>query len=210
MSHPIRTLLIDDHRFIHQTIELLLRNVPDIELIAQGGNGREAIQLCEEQRPDLLLMDVVMPFMDGVEATRIIRRQFPDIKILVLSSYQDHKSVKTMLQNGAIGYLIKGALTSELIPTIRTAYQGNIVLSQEVINQLLYTNQAQNNNDFSLTDRELEVLAELAHGDTMREIASTLKISTSTVKFHINNIQNKLGAQSRTQAIIVAAKNNLI
>ena len=208
MANLIRVLLVDDHRSIHKTIEVLLRDVEGIELVGQGGNGRDAVQLCEELEPDLLLIDVVMPIMDGVEATKEISERFPHTKIL--ASYQDHESVHSMLHNGAVGYLTKAELTSQLVSTIRATYQGNVVLSQEVADYLLNPTRLQKAERLSLTDRELEVLVQLASGQTMKEIAQELVISSSTVKFHIKNIQSKLGVESRSEALVVAAKNNLI
>ena len=118
MNTAIRILLIDDHRHIHQIVEKLLENVNDIVIVGQGNNGREAIQLCEQLQPDLILMDVVMPVIDGVQATKYINEKFPDVKILVLSSFQDHESVHTMLHYGAVGYLTKGELATQLVSTI--------------------------------------------------------------------------------------------
>jgi NarL family two-component system response regulator LiaR len=153
-------------------------------------------------------MDVVMPVMDGVQATIAIREQFTAVKILVLSSFQDHETVHAMLQSGAVGYISKSALTYDLIDTIRTTYRGKVVLSPEAAAQLLH--RPDSAPRFHLTDRELEVLVLMAEGLTMNQIAARLVISQSTVKYHIANIQDKLGVQTRTEALIVAAKNNLI
>ena len=210
MNTAIRILLIDDHRHIHQIVEKLLENVNDIVIVGQGNNGREAIQLCEQLQPDLILMDVVMPVIDGVQATKYINEKFPDVKILVLSSFQDHESVHTMLHYGAVGYLTKGELATQLVSTIRTTYQGNFVFSPEIASQLLSQPNTEKAQRFHLTDRELEVLVLMATGQTMKEIGQSLVISTSTVKFHISNIQSKLGANSRSEALIIAAKNNLV
>jgi NarL family two-component system response regulator LiaR len=182
----------------------------DISLVGQASNGRDALLLCDQLRPHLVLMDVVMPIMDGAEATKQILTKYPDTKILVLSSYQDHKSVHTMMRNGAVGYITKNALTHELIPTIRTTYNGNMVLSPEIAEKLLNQPVLEKIDRFHLTDRELEVLISMASGRTMKEIAKDLFISASTVKFHINNIQSKLGANTRSEALIIAAKNNLV
>jgi len=210
MNPPIRTLLIDDHRHVHQVVETLLHSVADICLVGQGSNGNEAVRLCEQLKPDLILMDVVMPRLDGVQATKFISEKFPHVKILVLSSFQDHESVHAMLRNGAVGYLTKGELTNQLVSTIRTAHQGNVVLSPEIAQQLLKQPEVEKAQRFHLTDRELEVLVLMASGQTMKEIGHNLVISSATVKFHISNIQSKLGAQSRSEALIVAAKNNLV
>lgn len=206
----IRVLLIDDHRQVHQAVSTILATVDDIELVGQGSNGLEGINLCAELKPDLVLMDVVMPVMDGVAATAVIHEQFPNIKILVLSSFQDHESVYAMLRSGAAGYVTKSALTHELIDTIRTTQQGQVVLSPEVAERLLQQDPPKKIERFHLTDRELEVLVLMAGGQTMNQIAQDLVISPSTVKFHINNILAKLGVKTRSEALIVAAKNNLV
>lgn len=209
-EQPIRVILIDDHRHVHQAISIILDLVADIELIGQGSNGQEALALCQELEPDMVLMDVVMPVIDGVEATKLIRQQFPRIKILVLSSFQNHESVHAMLRNGATGYITKSALTHELIDTIRTIQHGQVVFSPEIMAQLLNSEQPVSAPRFRLTDRELEVLVLMATGQTMSQIAHELYISQSTVKYHISNIQDKLGVQTRSEALIVAAKNNLL
>ena len=209
-EQPIRVILIDDHRHVHQAISIILDLVADIELIGQGSNGQEALALCQELEPDMVLMDVVMPVIDGVEATKLIRQQFPRIKILVLSSFQNHESVHAMLRNGATGYITKSTLTHELIDTIRTIQHGQVVFSPEIMAQLLNSEQPVSAPRFRLTDRELEVLVLMATGQTMSQIAHELYISQSTVKYHISNIQDKLGVQTRSEALIVAAKNNLL
>jgi NarL family two-component system response regulator LiaR len=210
VDNAIRVVLIDDHRHVHQAVSIILETIDDIELVGQGSNGQEAITLCQQVQPDLILMDVVMPIMDGVQATKLIREQFPKVKILVLSSFQDHESVHAMLKNGAVGYITKSALTHELADTIRTTYQGHAVFSPEVVAQLLSPNQPIVAPRFHLPDRELEVLVLMATGLTMSQIATELFISSSTVKYHVANIQEKLGVGTRTEALIVAAKNNLV
>lgn len=209
-ENPIRVLLIDDHRQVHQAVTAILAMEDDIQLVGQGSNGQEAIDLCAELQPDLVLMDVVMPVMDGVTATNCIHKQFPNIKILVLSSFQDHESVYAMLHNGATGYITKSSLTHELIDTVRTTHQGQVVLSPEVAARLLQQEPLSKVERFHLTDRELEVLVLMASGQTMNQMAQALVISASTVKFHINNILSKLGVKTRSEALIIAAKNNLV
>jgi NarL family two-component system response regulator LiaR len=153
-------------------------------------------------------MDVVMPVLDGIEATKILHERFPEMKILVLSSFQDHESVHAMLQNGAAGYLTKGSLAEDLADTIRATFQGKMVFSSEVGAHLLAPPQPA--VDFQLTDRELEVLLIMAEGLTNQQSALRLSISQSTLKYHMNNIYQKLGVQTRSEALVLAAKNNLI
>lgn len=209
-AEPIRVILVDDHRRVHETVSTVLNAVDDVELVAQGSDGEEAIRLCEELRPDIVLMDVVMPGMDGVAATTIIRERFPEVRILVLSSYQDHASVYAMLQSGASGYVVKGSLVHDLVNCIRTTHEGKAVFSAEVAERLIHQQEPRPARDFNLTERELEVLGLMAEGLNNNQIAYELNISRSTVKFHIANILDKLGVETRAQALVAAVKNNLI
>jgi len=208
IEESIRIVLVDDHTQMHKIVQATLSATPDVKLVGQGANGQDAIVLCEQYKPDIVLMDVIMPVMDGIEATKILHEQFPDIKILVLSSFHDHESVYTMLRNGAVGYLTKDSLAQDLAETIRTTFQGNMVFSGEIGAQLVSSPQPA--VDFHLTDRELEVLVLLAEGLTNQQSAQRLSISVSTLKFHMNNIYEKLGVQTRSEALVLAAKNNLI
>lgn len=208
---PIRLLVVDDHRHIHEVISRVLEKVADITVVGQAANGEEAIKLCKDTQPDLVLMDVVMPFMDGMQATEILRAKYPDLKILVLSSFHDHHSVHQLLRNGAVGYVTKDALTSDLVNIIRTTMQGKAVLSANVIETLISPEADPHAIDkFNLTDRELEVLVLMADGLTLQQMGQKLSISLSTVKYHSANIFQKLGAQNRSEALITAVKNNLI
>ena len=206
-ENPIRVVLVDDHAQIHGLVQSILGAAPDINLVGQGANGQDAVALCEQYLPDMVLMDVIMPVMDGIKATGILHERFPEIKILVLSSFQDHESVYAMLRNGAVGYLTKSSITQDLVETIRATYQGKMVFSSEV-GALLSSPQPA--VDFQLTDRELEVLVLLAEGLTNQQSAQKLSISQSTLKFHMTNIYQKLGVQTRSEALVLAAKNNLI
>ena len=207
-KNPIHVVLVDDHLQIHRIVQDILGMASDIKLVGQGANGQEGISLCAQYQPDIILMDVVMPVMDGIEATKVINERFPNIKILVLSSFQDHESVYAMLRNGAVGYLTKSTLAEDLIETIQATFQGKMVFSSEIGAQLVSSPQPTVN--FHLTDRELEVLVLLAEGLTNQQSAAKLSISQSTLKFHMNNIYQKLGVQTRSEALVLAAKNNLI
>ncbi|MBK9050086.1 MAG: response regulator transcription factor [Chloroflexi bacterium] len=209
-TQSIRVVLIDDHRQLHEIVAALLKSVPDMVLVGQGANGNDALNLCRELTPDVVLMDVLMPGMNGIEATRLIHEQFPQIKVLVLSSYQDHESVYSMLRNGAVGYLIKGSLSQDLVHTIRTTHHGQAVFSPEVAARLINQPPTDTIQRFRLTDRELEVLVLMAEGLTVNLMAQKLFISQSTVKFHTTNILDKLGVQTRSEALIFAAKHNLV
>ena len=205
---PISVVLIDDHLQIHKIVQTILGVISDIKLVGQGANGQDGINLCEQYDPDIILMDVVMPVMGGIEATKVLRERFPEIKILVLSSFHDHDSVHTMLRNGAVGYLTKSTLAKDLVDTIRATFQGKMVFSPDIVDQLITAPLP--TIDFNLTDRELEVLVQLAEGRTNQQSAQRLSISVSTLKFHMNNIYEKLGVQTRSEALVLAAKNNLI
>lgn len=203
-------LVVDDHRFIHDIISKILDQQPDLKIIGHASNGLEAVQFCQAEQPDMVLMDIVMPIMDGLEAVRTIHGKHPDVKILVLSSFQDHESVHLMLKNGAVGYVTKSALSEELASIIRTILIGKNVFSPEVLERLFSPQDPQMLHKFNLTDRELEVLLLLAEGLQNQQIAAKLSISPSTVKFHKVNIFEKLGVQTQSEALVVAVKNNLI
>lgn len=216
MSPAIRVVLIDDHRHIHELVSTLLTTVDDVDLIGQGSNGDEALLLSEQYQPDVLLLDVVMPRRSGLDVIGAIRERFPAVKVLALSSFQDDDSVRQMLTHGAVGYVLKGSLADDLLPSIRAAFHGTTVISQSLIPNLLKapaqdpTNADTEPIDFGLTARETQVLQLMAQGYNNVEIAERLVISQSTVKFHLTNILYKLGVETRSEAIVVAAKNNLI
>lgn len=208
---PVRILIVDDHRHIHNIISKILMQEPDLKIVGYASNGLEAIELCKTEKPDVVLMDVLMPNMDGLEATQIIHKEFPHIKILVLSSFQDHESVHALLRSGAVGYVTKDSLTNELVQLIKTTSMGKAVLAPEVMERLFSASPKNTEiNKFNLTDREIEVLLLLADGLQYQQLAEKLSISVSTVKFHQTNIFAKLGVQTRSEALVTAVKNNLI
>jgi DNA-binding NarL/FixJ family response regulator len=204
----IRVVLIDDHFSIHDVVSRLLNQTLDVKLVGQGANGEDALDLCRRVQPDIVLMDVVMPIMDGIRATELVAEHFPDVKVLVLSSFEDHESVYAMLRHGAVGYLTKSTLSQDLVETIRVAAQGKMVFSEAIVDRLV--SPPRPTVDYQLTDRELEVLVILAEGLTNQQSARRLSISPSTLKFHMTNIYRKLGVQTRSEALVLAAKNNLI
>lgn len=207
-NKTIRVALVDDNLQTHRSVQAILRAVSDIELVAQGANGEEALQLCKQFQPDIVLMDVVMPVMDGIQATKTLHESHPEIKVLVLSSFQDHESVHTMLRNGAVGYLTKDSLLEDLVDTIRAVSHGKMVFSSSAGAQLAAKPQPATN--YHLTDRELATLVIMAEGLSVPEIAVKLVISQSTVKYHIDNICRKLGARARSEALVIAVRNNLV
>jgi two-component system, NarL family, response regulator LiaR len=205
----INVMLVDDHWTIHNTIMQILKNVDDIKIKAQAQNGQEAIRLCDETRPDVILMDVMMPEMDGIEATRIIHEKYPDLPILGLSSFDDGAGVRMMLNNGAAGYILKDSLVKDLVSTIRLLHQGRSIFSREITDMLL-RQQTEPQQDFGLTAREKEILILFANGMSHHEMAQKLNISRSTVKFHIANVLEKFGVETRAEAIVLAVRNNLL
>jgi len=209
-NFPIRVVLADDLGTTHVAVAQILKTALDIQLVGEASNGREALALCRELQPDIVLMDVVMPLMDGVEATRLVHEQLPVIKVLALTSHVDHESVWAMLRNGASGYVIKGSLATDLITTLRATSQGKAVFSPEVTQHLFSPTPSASPVGFNLTTRELEVLGLMATGLNNGEIAHDLQISQSTVKFHLNNVLAKLGVTTRAEALVVATRNNLV
>jgi len=207
---PIRIVIVDDHRKVHNALVDMMQFVDDFELVGQGSNGQEAIALCEEHHPDVVLMDVVMPIMDGVEATRRILEKQPHINILALSSFQDNDSVQSMLKNGASGYILKNASVDELESIIRTVHQGKSVIDSQLMAQVMQHMAVEPRNDFGLTPRELEILKLISGGMGYSTVADQLTISISTVKFHVGNVLSKLGVETRNEAILIAAKNHII
>jgi NarL family two-component system response regulator LiaR len=213
MNEPekIGIILVDDHSTVHRGIAAIIEVFDDLELVAQGSNGKEAVQLCDEHQPDIVLMDVIMPVMNGIEATKIIHGKYPDIKILALSSFQDQESVRAMIDAGAIGYVLKNSSIDDLAHTIRAAYSGKSVFSSEVTPGLLQPRQAAKpSQDYGLTRREIEILRLMVEGLNNTEIASELTISLSTVKFHVSSVLGKLDATNRVEAVALAVEQNLV
>jgi NarL family two-component system response regulator LiaR len=207
----IRILVVDDHKQIHDIISRILDAVSDIMIVGHASNGKEAVELADELHPNLILMDVVMPVMDGIQAAKLIFNKHPEIKILVLSSFHDHESVYQLLREGAIGYVTKESLANSLVGTIKTVMEGQAVISKNILKEIITPQSSPADvYKFKLTDRELEVLVLMADGLTMQQMAGKLSISLSTVKYHSTNIFQKLGAQNRSEALVIALKNNLI
>lgn len=211
-TYQIRVLLIDDHETIHKEIGEALSINKDIKLIAQGRNGEEAIALCDKHLPDVILMDISMPIMNGLEATQIIVKRHPEAKIIAMTGIDDSKTILKMISAGAIGYILKDAHPQELASTVRAVFSGKSVFSKEIVNTMLHASPAvpKLSPNISLTRREMDILREMSLGLNNNEVAISLNISTATVRFHINNIVEKLGANNRTEAIVIATRDNLI
>ncbi|MDQ7024311.1 MAG: response regulator transcription factor [Anaerolineae bacterium] len=213
MSTIIRVLLVDDHSSIHIAITANIEIFDDFEIVGHASNGEEAIKLARQLNPNVILMDVIMPKMGGLEATRYIHEQQPDIKILALSSFQDDDSVRDMLKAGAVGYVLKNSSIDDIAHTIRAAHAGKSVFSQEVTRVLMSDSAKKTVNptgDYDLTPRELDVLRLLVKGQNNKQIAEELTISLSTAKFHVSRILSKLNASSRVEAVTTAIEHHLV
>jgi NarL family two-component system response regulator LiaR len=209
---PIRVMLVDDHAVVRSGLAAFLLASDDLELVAEASDGAEAVRLCERSQPDVILMDLIMPRMDGATATRAIRERHPHIQVLILTSFKEENLVQDALKAGAIGYLLKNVTADELADAIRAAYRGRPTLAPEAAQALIHV--ATHANDLppghDLTERERDVLQLMVQGLDNKEIAKSLIVSRSTVKFHVSNILSKLQATSRTEAVALALQHNLI
>jgi NarL family two-component system response regulator LiaR len=209
-SHPIRVLLVDDHAVVRSGLGAVLSTCNGIILAGEAGNGQEAIDLCDKLKPDIVLMDLMMPVMDGVTATADIHKKWPNINIIALTSFKEKEMVEGALKAGAMSYLLKNISAAELITAIRGAVSGQSRLSPEAAQVLIQDMKHSTTPVLDLTDREKEILALMVDGLGNGDIADRLVVSQSTVKFHVSNILSKLGATSRTEAVVMALKNNLL
>jgi len=207
---PIRVLIVDDHAMVRKGLTAFLKNEPGLELVGEACDGREAIQACEQLRPDVILMDLVMPELGGVAATRTIHQRWPHVQVLALTSFQEKELVQDALQAGAIGYLLKNLSGEELAEAIRQAYSGKPTLAPEAMQALIQPPSEAESLAADLTRREQEVLALLVKGMSNPEIAGRLFISRATVKVHISSILSKLGVANRAEAISLAIQNKLV
>src|SRR5271165_5028058 len=202
---PIRVLVVDDHQLIRVGITTLLLPESDIKLVAEACNGREAVVKFREHRPDVTLMDLQMPEMNGFDAIMAIRDEFPDARIVVLTTYTGDAQVIRAIKAGAQGYLLKNLLHKELLQTIRTVHAGRKAMSPDIATQL-----AEHTGDEALTPKEIEVLRLIAGGNANKEIAAHLAVTEETVKSRVKNILDKLGANDRTHAVSIGVKRGII
>lgn len=209
----IRVLIVDDHPLVRQGIATFIEAQDDIELAAEASNGNEAIARVEKVEPDVVLMDLVMPELDGVSATREIKARFPQVKVLVLTSFVNDEQIIPALQAGASGYLLKDIAADQLMDAIRATHRGGTPLAPEAAKRLVEGVRVMHDEESDklsmLSEREREVLALLGQGLSNKEISAKLVISEKTVKFHVSGLLNKLQVSDRTQAALFAAKHGL-
>lgn len=209
-NSPIRVMIVDDHGMVRRGLTAYLLSASDIEVVAEARNGQEAIRVCETEQLDVILMDLIMPELGGIAATRAIHTKWPEIQVIALTSFQEKELVQEALQAGAISYLLKNISGEDLAEAIRSSFAGRSMLAKEAVEALV---RAKNDEDLvgrDLTIREREVLRYLTKGMTNPEIAQALSISRSTVKAHVSNILSKLGVSNRAEAIALAIKNHLV
>jgi two-component system, NarL family, response regulator LiaR len=207
---PIRVMLVDDHTMVRRGLATFLRVFDDLELAGEAESGEAAIQLCAEVSPDVILMDMVMPGMNGATTTRQIRQKFPKVQIIALSSFKEGELIKTALAAGAIGYLLKDVSADDLAQAIRAAHSGRATLSSEATQSLVQTANQPPMPGLDLTEREREVLKLMIEGLNNPQIASSLSVSPSTIKSHVSNVLTKLGVASRTEAVTLALRNHIL
>jgi DNA-binding NarL/FixJ family response regulator len=205
----IRILIVDDHGVVRQGLRMFLSLDPELEVIGEAADGAEAIRLSHDLKPDVILMDLLMPVTDGITATEAIRRELPDTEVLALTSVLEDASVVGAIRAGAIGYLLKDTEADDLRRAIRAAAAGRVQLSPEAAARLMREVRAPESPE-ALTERETDVLRLLAEGKANKEIAHSLRIGEKTVKTHVSNILAKLGVQSRTQAALYAVKIGMV
>jgi NarL family two-component system response regulator LiaR len=209
-SHAIQVMLVDDHNVVRSGLATFLKAYEDLELVGEAKNGLEAFNLCHQKKPDVILMDLMMPVMDGIAATQAILADYPDIKIIAMTSFEDEKLVQGVLAAGAISYLLKNVTSEELSKAIRAAVSGRSTLSPEAARVLIQATRSTKQPIFDLTEREQEVLNLVVQGQSNQQIAEALVISIATVKAHISNILSKLQVSSRAEASAFAIKNKLV
>ncbi len=207
---PIRVLIADDHGVVRQGLRMYLGSDPELEIIGEARDGAEAVNLSRELHPDVVLMDLLMPGMDGIAATAAIRRQMPETEVVALTSVLEDASVVEAVRAGAIGYLLKDTDAHELRRAIKAAAAGQVQLAPQAAARLMHEIRAPEKSYAALTEREVDVVKLLAQGKSNKEIAQALNIGEQTVKTHVSRILDKLGLSSRTQVVLYAIRIGLV
>jgi two-component system, NarL family, response regulator LiaR len=208
----IKVVFVDDHEMVRIGVSSYLSSQPDIEVVGEAGDGGKGVELALSLRPDIILMDLVMKEMDGIEATRSIIEQWPEAKIIIVTSFLDDEKVYPALEAGATSYMLKTSKASDIADAVRSTYQGQSVLEPEVTGKMMAKMRSRNIQlpHEQLTNREMEILLLMTEGKTNQEIADELFIALKTAKVHVSNILSKLEVQDRTQAVIYAFKHSLV
>lgn len=213
-KEPIRVVIVDDHTMVRSGLRLFLMAFEDLKMIGEAVNGEDAIRLCARERPDVVLMDMLMPVMDGIRATREIRARFPNIQVIGLTSFSESELIQEMLDAGAIGFLMKNVSAVELANAIHSAYEKKSVIS-DAVHEVLNTKRSGakptgHKDEYDLSGREREVLACMVAGNSNAEIARELVISLSTAKYHVSSILTKLNVSNRAEAVSLALQKRLV
>ena len=206
----IRVVVVDDHAVVRSGIEFSLLAIDDIELVGIAESGTDALRLCEKLQPDVVLMDMMMPEMNGVAATRAVLERCPGARVIALTSFQEGSLVQEALQAGAISYLLKDVDANRLAEAVRAAWRGQVTLSSSVAQVLVQEASGPPPPDYELTERDLEILALLVKGRTNKEIAAQLSLSPGTVRIYVSTILSKLGVRNRTEAASLALQHHLV
>jgi NarL family two-component system response regulator LiaR len=209
-SQPIRIMLVDDHAMVRRGLATLLKVFDDLQLVGEAESGAVAIKLCGEILPDVVLMDMFMPDMDGADATRVIHQKYPQVQVIALTSFKEGNLIKKALEAGAIAYLLKDVSADELVRAIRAAHVGRTTISPKAAQALVEAANQPPIPGLDLTEREREVLALMVEGLNNTQIAGRLTVSPSTIKSHVSHVLSKLGVTSRTEAVTLALRHKLV
>jgi NarL family two-component system response regulator LiaR len=207
---PIRIMIVDDHLMVRDGLRVFLSNYDDLEVVAEAEDGAQAIELCSEARPDVVLMDLLMPSLDGPTATARMRKAYPQVQVIALTSFVEEDLIRRAMQAGAVGYLLKDINPGKLAEAIRAAHRGQLTIDSAAARVLALTARQPLSPGADLTPREREILTLLVTGKTNKGIGEALCLSPSTVRQHVSNILSKLGAKTRTEAASLAMRYNLV